>query len=147
MYMNSSRQRGFTLIELLMFIVIMTIGLLGILSVMDLTVQHSADPMVRKQAAALADSVMEEILLMAYVDPDGLPNVVESGRSTYDDVDDYNGLTQTAFVLPTELAGYGISITVAPAAALSGVTMKKVTVTVTRGDESISMVGYRAGYL
>ncbi|MDO9268964.1 MAG: prepilin-type N-terminal cleavage/methylation domain-containing protein [Methylobacter sp.] len=145
--MNSSRQRGFTLIELLMFIVIITIGLLGILSVMDLTVQHSADPMVRKQAAALADSVMEEILLMAYVDPDGLPNVLESGRSTYDDVDDYNGLTQAAFGLPTELAGYEILITVAPAAALSGVTMKKVTVQVTSGDESISMVGYRAGYL
>jgi MSHA pilin protein MshD len=101
--------------------------------------------MVRKQAAALADSVMEEILLMAYVDPDGLPNVLESGRSTYDDVDDYNGLTQTAFGLPTELAGYGIVITVAPA-ALSGITMKKITVQVTRGDESVSMVGYRAGY-
>jgi len=129
-----------------MFIVIMTIGLLGILSVMDLTVQHSADPMVRKQAAALADSVMEEILLMAYQDPDGLPNVVESGRSSYDDVDDYNNLTETAFDLSAGLTGYEILITVAPAAALSGITMKKITVKVTRGDESVSMVGYRADY-
>jgi len=128
-----------------MFIVIMTIGLLGILSVMDLTVQHSADPMVRKQAAALADSVMEEILLMAFVDPDPIPSV-EARRDLFDDVDDYNGLTETAFSLPTGLTGYEILISVDPPAQLSGVDMKKVTVQVTRSDESVSMVGYRANY-
>jgi MSHA pilin protein MshD len=145
--MNSARQAGFTLIELILFIVIVSIGVVGILSVMNFTVLHSADPMVRKQAAALADSIMEEILLKEYADPDGGANVVEAGRSTYDDVDDYDDLTQTAFTgLPGVLPNYGIAITVDAPAALEGVTMKKITVTVTGGAESISMTGYRANY-
>jgi len=150
-------QHGFTLIELIIFIVVVSAGLAGILSVMNTVVKSSADPMVRKQAMALADSILEEILLKSYCDPDTVDtstspatcgaNTVESGRNTYDDVDDYNRLTQTAFTdLPTELSGYVISITVAAPASLSGVTMKKVTVTISRGSESISMSGYRANY-
>lgn len=146
MSMNSKRQAGFTLIELIMFIVIVSIGVVGILSVMNLTVLHSADPMVRKQAAALADSIMEEILLKEYTDPDST-ETGETGRSTYDDVDDYNGLTKTAFTgLPGVLPNYGITITVDAPAALNGVTMKEVTVEVTGGAETISMTGYRANY-
>ena len=99
------RRRGFTLIELVVFMIVVSIGVVGILSVMNTVVKSSADPMVRKQAAALADSILEEILLKPYQDPDGLPNIVESGRDTYDDVDDYNGLNQTTFTdLPTTLS-------------------------------------------
>lgn len=144
--MNSARQAGFTLIELVIFIVVVSVGLAGILSVMNFTVRHSADPMVRKQAAALADSILEEILLKEYTDPDGT-ETGEAGRSTYDDVDDYNGLTETAFTdLPVGLSGYGVVITVAAPSALNGIAMKKVTVAVNSGTESISMTGYRANY-
>lgn len=155
--MNRSQQRGFTLIELIIFIVVVSAGLAGILSVMNTVVKSSADPMVRKQAMALADSVLEEILLKSYCDPDTVDtsfnppacgaNTVEAGRSTYDDVDDYNGLTQTAFTdLPPALSGYTIAITVAAPASVSGVPMKKVTVTVSRGSENVTMTGYRANY-
>jgi MSHA pilin protein MshD len=138
------RQRGFTLIELIIFIVVVSAGLAGILSVMNTVVKSSADPMVRKQAMALADSILEEILLKSYAhDPAA---AVGTSRSTYDNVSDYNSLTQTAFTdLPTGLSGYAISIAVVPA-ALNGVTMKKVTVTVSRGGESVSMSAYRADY-
>ena len=147
MCMSNRHQEGFTLIELVIFIIIVSVAVVGILSVMNTVVKSSADPMVRKQAAALADSILEEILLKSYQDPDGLPNVVESGRNTYDDVDDYNGLDQTAFAdLPTELASYVIGISVADGTATLGVTAKQVTVTVTNGADSISMVGYRASY-
>jgi MSHA pilin protein MshD len=151
MCMNSKRQAGFTLIELIIFIVVVSVGLLGILSVMNLTVQHSADPMVRKQAAALADSILEEILLKDYVDPDGGVNLVEGSptpdRTLFDDVDDYNGLSNAVFGLRPELSLYVIGITVAPdAITLPGVAAKRVTVTVTRGNESVSMTGYRANY-
>lgn len=146
MSMNSKRLGGFTLIELIMFIVIVSVGLFGILSVMNVTVQHSADPMVRKQAAALADSILEEILLKSYIDPDS-SNAGETGRDTYDDVGDYDGLTETAFTdLPAELSAYAIAITVDAPAALNGVNMKRVTVIVTRGQESIGISGHRAGY-
>jgi MSHA pilin protein MshD len=150
MYMNDSaihpRQRGLSLIELVMFIVIVSVGIVGILSVMNVTTKASADPMVRKQAAALADSILEEILLKEYADPDAT-EVGESGRDTYDDVDDFNGKSNALFTdLPAGLSAYVIGIVVDAPAAVSGVTMKKVTVTVTRGAESISMMGYRANY-
>ena len=62
MPMNKSQQRGFTLIELIVYIVVVTFALAGILSVMNVVVKNSADPMVRKQAIVLAESILEEIL-------------------------------------------------------------------------------------
>lgn len=147
MCMTRARQAGFTLIELVIFIVVVSVGVVGILSVMNLTVQHSADPVVRKQAAALADSILEEILLKEYDDPDDGVNVVEAGRDSYDDIDDYNGLTNAAFTdLPAVVSGYGINIAVTDGTATLGVTATQVTVTVTGGAESVSITGYRADY-
>ncbi len=149
MFMNRSQQRGFTLIELIIFIVAVSVGLAGILLVMDTVVKSSADPMVRKQAMVLAESILEEIVQKEYADPDGVSG--ETTRATMDDVDDYKGLTapqiQTIFADSlTQVPGYTIAIDVAAVAAVSGVNMKKVTVTVNKGRESISLSGYRANY-
>lgn len=145
--MTNRPQTGFTLIELVIFMIVVSIAVVGILSVMNTVVKSSADPMLRKQAATLADSILEEILLKPYQDPDDLPNIVESGRDTYDDVDDYNGLNQTTFTdLPSTLSAYVIGIVVAAPAAVNGITMKKIVVTMTGGSEVISMTGYRANY-
>lgn len=146
MSMNSVRQRGFTLIEVVIFIVVVGAGLAGILAVSTNITKSSADPMVRKQAMALADSILEEILQKEYEDPDGLPNVVESGRDTYDDVDDYNGKTQTIFAdWPATLSSYTVAITVATT-TLGSINAKQVTVTVTGGPHVISLSGYRTNY-
>lgn len=133
--------------------VIVSIGVVGILSVMNQTVKSSADPILRKQAAALADSILEEILLKEYVDPDGGANVVESGRSTYDDVDDYNGINELTSAagpifldLPAAVYGYNINVAVSEDSAPLGIMAKQVTVTVSHGAESIAMTGYRASY-
>jgi MSHA pilin protein MshD len=144
--MSNYKQKGFTLIELVIFMIVVSVAVVGVLSVINQTVKSSADPMVRKQAAALADSILEEVLLKEYNDPDAT-NSGETGRDNYDDVDDFNGKTQALFTdLPTEVSGYTIAITVATPAALNGVTMKQVTVTATRGSDSVSMIGYRANY-
>lgn len=146
MSMSRRKPRGFTLIEVIIFIVVVGAGLAGILAVSNNTVKASADPMVRKQVMALADSILEEILQKEYEDPDGLPNVVESGRDTYDDVDDYNGKTQTIFAdWPATLSTYTVSITVAPT-TLGSINAKQVTVTVTGGAHAIAMTGYRTQY-
>lgn len=142
----SPRQTGLTLIELILFIVIVGAGLAGILSAMTLTVQYSADPLIHKQATALADSIMEEILLKSYQDPDGLPNTIESGRETYDDVDDYDGLTISDFGdLPTELSSFTVNITVTTDTSTLGVIAKKITVAVT-GKTEIRLTSYRTNY-
>ena len=55
------RQRGVTLIELVVFIIIISVGVVGLLSVTGSTIMHSADPMIRKQALAIAESLLLEI--------------------------------------------------------------------------------------
>ena len=54
-------QRGVTLIELVIFIIIISVGVVGLLSVSSSTIMRSADPMVRKQALAIAESLLLEI--------------------------------------------------------------------------------------
>ncbi|OFZ65658.1 MAG: hypothetical protein A2V79_07055 [Betaproteobacteria bacterium RBG_16_56_24] len=61
-----------SLIELIMFIVIVSVALAGILLVMNVTTRGSADPLIHKQALAIAESLLEEVELMPFTfcDPD-----------------------------------------------------------------------------
>jgi MSHA pilin protein MshD len=67
-----TRQRGISLIELIMFIVIVSVALAGILLVLNVATKSSADPLVHKQALAIAESLLEEVELMpfTYCEPD-----------------------------------------------------------------------------
>lgn len=160
MSMNSLRQRGFTLIELIIFIVVVSAGLAGILSVMNTVVKSSADPMVRKQTIAIAESLLEEILLKEYASPSGGTNgvstctlapLVGGARAPWDNICDYNGYTTTGIadvlgtVIPS-LESYNISLVkVASTTDLTGVAAaKKITVSVTGPGGTISLTGYRA---
>lgn len=68
----STNERGLSLIELLVFIVVVGIAVTGVLSVFSLNARTSADPVVQKQALAIADSLLEEVLAKPYTycDPD-----------------------------------------------------------------------------
>ena len=167
MSMNRSRYRGFTLIELIIFIVVVSAGMAGILTVMNTVVKSSADPMVRKQTIAIAESLLEEILLKEYAKPTA-STVVGYGtagwsRSTFDCVDDYinyttirSGPTHTGIedVLGVDvpsLVGYNISpavtvalVTAAESPTLNAVAAKKITVSVTGPGGVISLSGFRA---
>jgi MSHA pilin protein MshD len=54
-------QLGLTIVELILFIVIVGVAVAGILSVMNITVKSSADPMERKQAIAIAEALLSEV--------------------------------------------------------------------------------------
>lgn len=142
-------QGGFTLIELIFFIVIVTLGMTGILMVMDTSVRASADPLVRKQTVAVAESLLEEILLKSYDDPDGLPNVVEASRALYDDVSDYAGYTTSGGMKDMAgnaiagLAQYDVSNVVVADVTLTGIAARRITVTVTGPAGALSLSGYR----
>ena len=143
----AKRVAGFSLIELVFFIVVVSVGLAGVLSVSDVSVRSSADPMVRKQVIALAESLLEEILQKDFSDPDGVDG--ETTRATFDNVADYNGKTQVIFTdWPAGLGGYQVAIVVTDTTIGGGTTAtaKKVTVTVTGGSNAISMTGYRTNY-
>jgi len=88
MTVRHNKEAGVTLIELIISMVIISIALTGILTVMNLTVSHSADPVIQHQAVAIAESYLEEILLQSYADPDAADG--EASRSLFDDVDDYD---------------------------------------------------------
>jgi len=81
-------QRGVSLIELIMFIVIVSVALAGILLVMNTATKGSADPLVHKQALAIAESLLEEVELMPFTfcDPDdpvaGLVTTVDTTACT-----------------------------------------------------------------
>lgn len=65
-------QRGVTLIELIVFIVIVSVALVGVLTVLNFAASRSADPMVRKQMLAIAEALMDEVQSQPYTwcDPD-----------------------------------------------------------------------------
>jgi MSHA pilin protein MshD len=79
-----SSQRGISLIELIMFIMIVSVALAGILLVMNVTTKSSADPLVHKQALAIAEAMLEEIELMpsTYCDPDDPAAALPTTTST-----------------------------------------------------------------
>ncbi|HEY8036267.1 MAG TPA: prepilin-type N-terminal cleavage/methylation domain-containing protein [Methylobacter sp.] len=73
---KAAHQRGITLIELIVFMVIVGVAMSGIISAINFNVRHSSDPVVKKQALAIAEALLEEIELMPFTicDPDD-PNV------------------------------------------------------------------------
>ncbi|HTT08836.1 MAG TPA: type II secretion system protein [Gammaproteobacteria bacterium] len=129
-------QRGLTLIELVSSILILIIAVGGVMLAVNTTVSRSADPMIEEQAAAIAQSYLEEVLLKPFCDPDVTSNcptactasacssascsAAEGSRALYDDVCDYNGLNDngardqngTAII---GLGNYTINVTVASA--------------------------------
>lgn len=63
---SKRRQGGFSLIEVVVFIVVLGIAFVGMLVLYNRVTSASVDPMVRKQALAIASSLLEEIELHAY---------------------------------------------------------------------------------
>lgn len=169
---NRRQHGGFTLIEVIIFIVVVGAGLAGILSVMNTVVKSSADPLVAKQTVAVAESMLEEILLKEFCDPDTAtlsataPPVCPAGRiaadkeatrAIYDDVDDYNGYATTGGIV--DLTGVSVGLpnynitnvtvavtTAAQNAAMNAIGAKRVTVTVTGPQGPIALTGYRSNY-
>ena len=149
---STGLERGFTLIELLVFIVVVSTGLAGILSVMDTVVKSSADPMVRKQAVAVAESLLEEIMLKDFSNPpEGYAGL---SRAEFDDGGDYAGYKTSAGIVDQAgaavpgLGNYNFlpAVTVVSTSDLGGVAALKITVSVTGPGITFSLSGYRSNY-
>ncbi len=152
------RQRGASLVELIMFIVVIGAGLAGIIGIWQTTAQGSADPLIQKQALAIAEAYLEEVLAMpfTYCDPDDVnaataesavvgvgptfcAATVEaigaeageargSGTTPYDNVNDYNSL---AAGVPASIDGTPIAELGAYQVAVSVVGENLVATTAT----------------
>jgi len=144
------KQLGVTLVELLVSIVIVSIAASGVLGVLSMTTAASADPMIRHQAAAIAEAYLEEIMLKPVIDPDGVDG--EAARADFDDLDDYDGMVDVGardqFGTPIAgLGNYGVGVSVSPSSALPSVPAAdalRVDVVVSHGtDINFVLSGYR----
>lgn len=143
-------QRGATLVELIVSIVIISVGLAGVMLVMDRTTRSSADPMIQYQAIAIAEAYLEEALLKEFTDPDGLGGET---RATYDDVNDYNftdiGARDQNGQAIAGLGQYTVAVAVTPEIfnTIGAANVRRVQVTVTSPfGGTVVMSGYRTNY-
>lgn len=146
-----SRESGLTLVELVITIAVLAIAVTGILLVLNENVAHSADPMVEQQAVNIAEAYLDEILNQSFTDPDG-SNVGET-RPTYDDVNDYNGLSEAPHDQSGNavagLSNYTVTVTVTNNVTLgtdANATRVDVNVVYTPTNISITLSGYRTSY-
>jgi len=65
-------EHGISLIELIVFIVIVSTAVAAVLGALSMATRASADPLIQKQALAIAEALLEEVELMpfTYCDPD-----------------------------------------------------------------------------
>lgn len=142
-------QTGVTLVELIVAMLIISVAIGGILSAFNMALRYNADPLVHKQALALAESLLDEVSSRAFTDFDlhnpsaAVANAIgpeasvgetrTSATNGFDNVDDYHGYSQTNTVTdaagnPLPLVGnYSTCVIVAnPAAALMGVPADNV---------------------
>lgn len=168
----AGRQHGFTLIELIVFVIIVSVALVGVLSTLNVAVFRSSDPLVAKQLLAVAESLMEEVTLqpLTYCDPDDA-NVLSADQTTdcaggaaaetryadprFDNVADYNGFAMNGIrdvnngAIGT-LANYNANVAVTAVGTQFGygtdAPVLRIDVTVTRGTDSITLTSYRFRY-
>lgn len=135
---SSRRERGVTLIELIMFMVVIGAAVAGVLGAITYATRASVDPMIQKQALAIAEAILEEVQLQpfTYCDPDD-PNAgsangagdctaggaeamgaegaapygpeTRTGATTpFDNVNDYNNFTLAGGIV--DIAGNAVPI-------------------------------------
>lgn len=159
--MSMIRARGISLIELLVFIVVVGVAVTGVLTVYSRNARSSADPVVRKQVAAIAESLLEEVLAKPYTycDPDDAnaetamsaadcattaeaagPEAGETRTANltpFDNVNDYDGFAMTGIsdltgAAVAGLGAYSAAVQVQPAGAFNGIPAgETLVVTVT----------------
>ena len=177
--MNKTQRssKGATLIELIITIVIMSIAMAAMLSAFSSSMSRSADPMWRNKSLKLAYLYLDEILSKNYDESTpvgGIPastsidcnNLGDEGaetRSTYDDVDDYDGLVDAPPInvsnnLHASYDNYQVAVSVGCEADndsdgfgdVSGLAYeeaKLITVSVTPpGQPAMSFSAYKGNY-
>lgn len=160
---DRARRRGFTLVEMIVMIMIVGIGLTGVMITINQANRESAVPFIRKQAIAIAESIMEEVTARSFaVQGDPVATKVTIGgtalqrRNATHDVADYNGFAMSGIRAPDDdttvlsgLADYSVSVTVTPTAfgAITMANSKLVSVTVS-GPNGVQVIleGFKLNY-
>ena len=143
-------QRGLTLVELIVFIVIIGVGLAGITLTYNTVVRHSPDPMLRKQALAIDDSLLREIVQQPFTNAPAQP---DRPRAQYDNVldyDNYHADNGGDIEGKNTLAGYVVDVKLV-AEGLGGIPdseVRRIEVSVSApgGQETVQLKAWRTRY-
>jgi MSHA pilin protein MshD len=84
-------QNGLALVEAVIAITIVSITAVTIMAQISQANVQSGSSLLQTEAAFVANAYLDEILARPFADPDGVDG--ETVRRFFDDVDDYNGLT------------------------------------------------------
>lgn len=152
--MSTDRARGFTLLEIVVTIVLLSIAVLAIIGLVAQIGGRSSAPVLQTQALYIAEGYLDEALLKAYADPDGIDEGCSANRALWDDVGDFACLSTAA--VPTDPAGnslpglsrYRIAATVGAPTIVGGATIRRIEIRVTHVDGGIDvrLAGLRAQY-
>ena len=144
--------RGFTLVEMVIAIVVISVGLSGVLLAFNTAVRGSADPLTHKQMLAVAEEMMEEILLKPYATDDAPGAISGCNRANADDVRDYAAYSQPVCDIdgtPVDgLAAYHVEVAVDTVAWQGVANTLRITVTVSHDatSERLVLTGWRTDY-
>jgi len=148
-----TRSSGFTLIELIVAITVVAIAATTLLATIAAISSRSADAMLQQQAIAIAQAYLDEIEQRWVVDPNGSPP--NTGRGSWDLVDEYNGLNDIGAHdqygnAITGLSAYNVTVSVSRSSALPSIastSARRIDVTVTTTPNvSVTLSGYRTNY-
>ncbi len=169
------QQTGFTLVETIIVIVLVGAMMAGMTSLFMSSVGNSHRPFLRQKALAVINAFMDEISHKRWNEATPLgggcvntgascatgPVAIAIGsdgelRATYDDIDDYHGLSQSPpqDSSGTDMPGYaGYTVTVSvvqPGAnwnSIAAEDVRLITVSVTSSsNESIEISAYRVNF-
>ncbi|MEW6676826.1 MAG: pilus assembly protein MshD [Pseudomonadota bacterium] len=148
--------------EVILFILVVSLALVVTMQAFNLANTHSADPLLRRQSLAIAQSLLEEILAKPFGSA-ATDNPAEGGfagpytaanRHLFDDVDDYHGFAMSGIhtldnVAVTGLGQYSAAVTVSEAlfGGVPSTAGRRITITVTDpAGNQVTLDGYRADY-
>jgi len=146
-------QRGVTLVELVVAITIVAVAASAVLGALAAVASRSADAMIEQQAVSIAQAYLDEISQRWVVDPNGAPP--NTGRSSWDTVDQYNGLVNTGATdqfgnAISGLGDYTVTVAVTSSSALTGIASanaRRIDITVTHpSGVNVMLTGYRTNY-
>ncbi|HSV15467.1 MAG TPA: type II secretion system protein [Tepidisphaeraceae bacterium] len=159
--MRSRRtRRAFTIIEAALSVAIVGVLLATSMTTFAAIAKQRKVQMERRLGYELGQQLMSEILQQYFQDPVSPVFGPESGetRANYDDVDDYNGWTETPparrdGTALSDYSGWTRAVAVAyvdplnPGSTIGSSTLKRVTVTVTApSGKQYALAGYRSQY-
>lgn len=157
MFGNERQPSGFTQVEMMIAIIVIGIALSCVIPAISTANRSDSDPLGHQQMLAIAEELQDEALHKPFAVNGTAPiNRLQhcgagADRTGFDDISDYAGY-ETKGICDSEgnpvrgLEDYDVRISIDGSVSLGHIgngNAKRITVSVTHGAESITLIGWR----